>query len=144
MSAKLTDISTAQIDEALEFAFKPATTFALAKIPLDKISVRKDMFYRAELKQNVVDAYARGISVWGVKSALDVFDVDGELILADGFHRAAAYAKAGVPDVVVKIRKGTLEDAQMFSILANRDHGYRQSKDDREVAMAAYARLKKQ
>lgn len=141
MNRKLTDISSAEIDAALEFAHKPATTFSLAKIPLSKISIKKEMHFRAELKENVVDAYARGISNWGPKSALDVFDVDGELILVDGFHRAAAYKKAGIEDVVAKIRKGTLQSATQFSILANRDHGYRQSKDDRDTAMAAYAKM---
>ena len=59
MNRKLTDISSAEIDAALEFAHKPATTFSLAKIPLSKISIKKEMHFRAELKENVVDAYAR-------------------------------------------------------------------------------------
>jgi hypothetical protein len=139
---KISSISTLDIDEALEFASKPASTFFLAKIPLSKISIKDEMHHRAELKQNVVSAYARGISAWGPKSALDVFDVDGEMILVDGFHRAAAYAKAGVSDVVVKIRKGSAKDATLFSILANREHGYRQSKDDRDKAIAAYSKIK--
>jgi hypothetical protein len=141
MSRKLTDISSSEIDSALEYAHKPATTFSLAKIPLDKISIKPEMHFRAELKEIVVDAYSRGIERWGPKSALDVFDVDGELILVDGFHRAAAYKKAGIDEVVAKIRKGTMVEATKFSILANRDHGYRQSKEDRGKAMAAYAKL---
>lgn len=70
---------------------------------------------------------------------LDVFQVDGRLYLANGFHRLEAmdrYNRSEHFDVAVTIHPGDLTDARIFSATANAGHGLPLSKRSNENAMA--------
>ncbi|MCU1574006.1 MAG: novG [Micrococcaceae bacterium] len=55
---------------------------------------------------------------------VDVFDVDGLMLLADGHHRVAAAEQLGRSTIRAVVRKGTRRDALQFAtILAKRQRG---------------------
>lgn len=62
-----------------------------------------------------------------------VFRVAGSLILADGWHRVAAAEERGDKDIACDVREGTIEDAMVFGMLANVDHGRPYSRAERNA-----------
>lgn len=54
--------------------------------------------------------------------------------LGDGFKRCYAAEKAGLDQIPVELRQGTLQDAIWFSASANREHGQRRSNEDKRQA----------
>ncbi len=56
-----------------------------------------------------------------------VYDVGGELLLADGYHRVAAARHLGRGVISAEVRKGTRADALRFAAeLAQRQRGLRE------------------
>lgn len=65
----------------------------------------------------------------------DVFFDGVKHWLADGFHRYHAHAKAKIPHMLCAIRTGTVRDAILFSVGANREHGLRRTHADKTKVM---------
>ncbi len=63
-----------------------------------------------------------------------VFQNNGEMILADGFHRVRAARLAKFERIWVEIHHGTRLDALKFSLSANHRHGVRRSNEDKRHA----------
>lgn len=67
---------------------------------------------------------------------IDVFDVKGKHVVVDGFHRVAAAVKAPIAFVeVIVVGRGTLDDAVLRALGANRAHGLRRSNADKRRAV---------
>ncbi len=52
-----------------------------------------------------------------------VFETDGELLLADGFHRVMAAQRLGIPEIEAEIKKGSRDEAMEYAAFANTKHG---------------------
>jgi ParB-like chromosome segregation protein Spo0J len=55
--------------------------------------------------------------------------------LADGFHRCAAAAEAGLTEINAEVRDGTRRDALLEAIRANAAHGVRRTNEDKRKAV---------
>jgi len=55
--------------------------------------------------------------------------------LADGWHRVKAAQKAGVVEIGCDVRKGAVRDAILFSLSANRTHGWNDTNSDKRRAV---------
>lgn len=120
----------------------------LRTVTLRQIAVRKDMQVRDDLDSKTVRKYEEHVKEL---PALDVFDLDGQLVLVSGFHRRKAIENAAkremskpqdgktlrqwretreahlamyLPGTEVKVRvhQGSEEDARRFAIQANREN----------------------
>jgi len=95
---------------------------------------------RANIDQQVVADYAEAIKV-GTKMPTPIVFFDGATRwLADGFHRYHAYRSAGVTEIDVDERIGTLRDAILYSFGANESHGLRRTNDDKRRVVLAMLR----
>lgn len=90
---------------------------------------------RAGLDEKTVEAYAELMREGVEFPALAVFDDGTNLWLADGFHRAAAAARASIEDFACEVRQGTRRDAALHSIAANARHGLQRSWKDKRRAV---------
>ena len=65
------------------------------------------------------------------------FDIENEIyILGDGFHRLFAHLRAKPNDpIIVEQYLGNVQDAQWYSIGANKSHGLRRSNEDKRNAV---------
>jgi N6-adenosine-specific RNA methylase IME4 len=104
-------------------------------LPLGTIRVDGGTQSRASLYQNVVDDYAEAIQAGAVFPPIIVFYDGAEHWLADGFHRHAAFAKAGWTLIDVDVRQGTRRDAILYSVGANETHGLRRTAEDKRRAV---------
>lgn len=90
---------------------------------------------RAALNPAVVEDYAQIVRDGTDFPPVVVFHDGKKYWLADGFHRLAAYEKAGAVEIEADIRQGTKRDAILFSVGANSDHGLPRTNDDKRRAV---------
>ena len=106
--------------------------------PQIKISgIRRDGGTQARegIKQNTVNEYTEAIRNGDNFPPVVVFN-DGETLwLADGFHRVAAALNAGLEEIFVEMKEGTIHDAKWYALGANKDHGERMSNADKRCAV---------
>jgi ParB-like chromosome segregation protein Spo0J len=70
-----------------------------------------------------------------------LFKLDGELIIADGFHREAAAERLGRSEIEAEIRPGTREEALEYAIRANVNHGKALTREEYKEAVRRLKRL---
>ena len=90
---------------------------------------------RAHLDEPTVARYAEAYQDGDRFPPVDVYFDGVQAWLADGFHRYAASARAGLPTVECNVRDGSRHDAFVFSLGANGGHGLPRSNADKRRAV---------
>jgi hypothetical protein len=104
-------------------------------LPIDSIRIDGGTQFRVTLSQPTIDDYAEAIGEGVEFPAVVVFEDGDAYWLADGFHRHAAYRRAGKTEIPAEVRAGGLRAAVLHSLSANRDHGLRRTNDDKRKAV---------
>jgi len=78
---------------------------------------------RVALSQAKVKEYAQKMQDGEDFRPIDVFFDGSDYWLADGFHRYFANKTNKKTSIAATVHTGTLEDAQLFAMKANKDHG---------------------
>ncbi len=107
-------------------------------LPLEDLVLDPNLNLRDRLDQETVERYAEA---WGQLPPVTVFEVEGQWLLADGFHRHAAAAASQRPTIPAEIRSGTFSDALEFASGANLQHGLPLSRPERRRAVEVKLRL---
>jgi hypothetical protein len=90
---------------------------------------------RVKLDETVIEEYTEAMQEGNVFPPLVVYGTDRRAWLADGWHRYHAAQQAGLTEIDVDLREGTLSDAVWHSISANAEHGLRRSNADKNRAV---------
>ena len=102
---------------------------------LDVIRIDGGTQPRCQIDEALVAEYAEAYADGAEFPPVVVF-LDGvDHWLADGFHRVHGARRAGLDQVRVDLRSGTLRDAVLYSIGANAAHGQRRNDDDKRKAV---------
>jgi hypothetical protein len=116
----------------------------MKKIKLTDIITTSGTQTRAEIHEDVVAEYAEQMKAGDTFPPVVVFHDKTDYHLADGFHRVLAAARAGLAAIDADVRKGTRQDALLYSIGANATHGLRRTNADKrrcvELALAEWPR----
>ena len=107
----------------------------IRNMELSRIKVDSRLQCRANLNQATVDYYAERMKAGDKFPPLEAFEIDTELLIADGGHRHLAAVKAGLIEFPVRIHRGTLEDALRYALRANANHGLHRSNRDKRHAV---------
>jgi hypothetical protein len=97
------------------------------------INIRTDCGIQSRKKINeeyiteLVEAIKDGVKL----PAVDVYNDGTDVWMADGFHRIIAYSREGKATISANVKKGTLKDAKIHSIGANKSHGLRRTNEDK-------------
>jgi ParB-like chromosome segregation protein Spo0J len=102
------------------------------KVQVDDIRADWELQVRKELDSDAVDRYQ---DLWDSMPALELYRVEDELLLVDGFHRFEAATGLGLSEVEATITDGTHEQAEEAAILANTEHGLPLTKPERNEAI---------
>lgn len=97
------------------------------------ISIRTDcgIQSRKKISEEYISELVEAIKA-GVKlPPVDVYNDGTDIWMADGFHRILAYAREGKANLTANVHKGTLKDAKIHSIGANKTHGLRRTNEDK-------------
>lgn len=120
--------------------WKPQPKVPAIRLSLDKIRTDGGTQTRVKIDEETVGEYAEDLldfqrdpETFGPEfPPITVFeDEAGEFWLADGFHRVAAYRRAGQKDIPAYVHKGSRQDAVLHSCGANSRHGLRRNHEDK-------------
>jgi hypothetical protein len=101
------------------------------KLNIQSIIIDKGTQSRASISEDTVTDYAEAMSAGDEFPPVIAFFDGVEYYLADGFHRLHAVKRLGKTSIQADVRTGTLRDAILYSLGANRDHGLRRSNADK-------------
>ena len=104
-------------------------------IKLSDILLDRGTQARATLNAEAVGQYAEAMQSGAKFPPVVVFCVDGDYLLADGFHRIAAAIKIGRKEFVAEILKGSLQDALWYALGANRENSTLMKPEDKRHAI---------
>jgi hypothetical protein len=110
----------------------------ILEIPLDDLVLDPSLNLRDRLDDFTVERYADS---WDRLPPITVFDVDGRLVLADGFHRHAAAVMLGKRTIRAEVREGTFTDALDFVASVNLFHGLPLTRSERRRAVEVKLKL---
>lgn len=118
----------------------PGFTATLEAIAIDKIRTDGGTQSRAAINDDVVAEYAEVITGGEDFPPVTVY-FDGKAYwLSDGFHRTAAYRKAGAVEIQAEVRQGDKRAAVLHSVGVNARHGLRRTNSDKRRAIETLLR----
>jgi uncharacterized ParB-like nuclease family protein len=98
---------------------------------LSAIIIDKGTQSRAQISEDTVTDYAEAMQAGDQFPPVVVYHDGVDYYLADGFHRLHAAKRLHKASIQADVRTGTLRDAILYSLGANRDHGLRRSNADK-------------
>lgn len=108
------------------------------RLPLAEITIDDGTQARVELNVLAVKDYADAM-LRGVEFPPVIVFSDGQWCwMADGFHRAEACRKAGLPDILAEVHPGSRLDAIRYAVSANEEHGVKRSHADKRHAIRLF------
>lgn len=108
------------------------------RINFEMINATPDLMMRVELSKDKIAEYAEAMKLGAEFPPLDCAEVDGELMLYDGFLRYAAYKKQRVTDVAVRIRvAASHDDAVLWAVQAGAYQDLKRTNADKQKAVKA-------
>src|SRR4051794_32619876 len=110
----------------------------IRNVPLDDLVLDPNLNLRDRLDDFTVERYADS---WVRLPPVTVYDVDGRLLLADGFHRHAAAVMTGKRSIAAEVREGTFADALDFVASVNLFHGLPLTRAERRRAVEVKLKL---
>lgn len=81
----------------------------------------------------VIEEYREALVRGDVFPPIEVFEVDSQLYLTDGFHRYSAHCLAGRTSILAIVRPGTEAEALESALCANQTHGLPRSNGDKRL-----------
>jgi ParB-like chromosome segregation protein Spo0J len=101
-------------------------------LPLDDLVLDPSLNLRDRLDDFTVERYA---DAWERLPPITVWEVDGRMLVADGFHRHAAAVLRGRKTIHAEVRKGSMTDALDFVSSVNLFHGLPLTRAERRRAV---------
>ena len=110
----------------------------IREIPLNDLVLDPNLYLRDRLDDFTVERYADS---WQRLPPVTVYDVDGILLLADGFHRHAAAVMLGKAGIRAEVIHGAFNDALDFVASVNLFHGLPLTRAERRRAVEVKLKL---
>src|SRR5580700_11434774 len=104
----------------------------IRELPIDDLILEPNLYLRDRLDDFTVERYADS---WDRLPPVTVYEVDGALMLADGYHRHAAAVMRGRSTIPAEVRHGSFTDALDFVAEVNLFHGLPLTRAERRRAV---------
>jgi hypothetical protein len=106
-------------------------------LPVNEIEATSATQVRVRIDPVAVAEYAEALTNGAIFPPIVCYAEEGSerYILADGFHRLAAYTEAGIDEIEVELRQGGMGEALDFALGANSQHGIRRTSADKRHAV---------
>lgn len=117
----------------------------VTKLLLQRIRLDAGTQTRAHIDEATVTEYAEAMVRGDRFPPVVVFQQNGQIILADGFHRVKAARRAKFKHIAAEVQQGGRTEALRFALGANHKHGLRRTNADKrravEMAIAEFVNL---
>jgi hypothetical protein len=107
----------------------------LARLRLSRIRTDAGTQTRARIDESVAADYAEAMVNGSAFPPVTVFQINGDYVLADGFHRVRAARLGKFDRIEAEVRQGTRLDALKYSLASNHRHGLRRTNEDKQHAV---------
>ena len=101
------------------------------KVPIADIKTDSGTQTRLSITEDVVADYAECMKSGAEFPPVIVFHDGSDYFMADGFHRTLGAARIGLTEILADVRKGTWQDALLYSLGANQTNGLRRTNPDK-------------
>jgi hypothetical protein len=109
----------------------------LELVPVDRIKRNPQLMMRVELSQPTIVAYTSALESGATFPPIECTEVDGELLLTNGFHRLAAHQNAGRAEIQAIITEGDMDDALLAAACSDNYEGLKRTNADKRKAVLA-------
>ena len=89
---------------------KPEHIYTRRDVHIGKINAGLELRVRVDAHKDTVKEYAEAMKAGATFPPLECAEVDGEILLYDGFLRFEAYRQAKITDVSISLRVGASHD----------------------------------
>jgi hypothetical protein len=110
----------------------------IRELPIDELVLDPSLNLRDRLDDFTVERYA---DAWQRMPPITVFEIEGQWLLADGFHRHAAAVMLAKRSIPAEVREGTMADALDFVASVNLFHGLPLTRSERRRAVEVKLRI---
>ena len=110
----------------------------IRELPIDELVLDPNLNLRDRLDDFTVERYA---DAWNRLPPVTVFEIDGQWLLADGFHRHAAAVMLGRRSIPAEVRDGSMAEALDFVASVNLFHGLPLTRAERRRAVEVKLRI---
>ncbi len=110
----------------------------IRELPIDEVVLDPSLNLRDRLDDFTVERYA---DAWNRLPPVTVYEVDGQWLLADGFHRHAAAVMIGRQSIPAEVVHGTMAEALDFVSSVNLFHGLPLTRAERRRAVEVKLRI---
>jgi hypothetical protein len=110
----------------------------ILELRLDDLILDPNLYLRDRIDDFTVERYADS---WARLPPVVVFDVEGSLMLVDGFHRHAAAVMLGRKTIKAEVLSGTMTEALDFASSVNLFHGLPLTRAERRRAVEVKMKL---
>ena len=110
----------------------------IRELPIDELILDPNLYLRDRLDDYTVERYAEA---WNRMPPVTVFEVDGQWLLSDGFHRHAAAVMLGRRTIPAEVREGSMAEALDFVASVNLFHGLPLTRAERRRAVEVKLKL---
>jgi len=102
------------------------------RVKIAELKVNHGVMIRKSLDEDRIQEFTE---IFDQLPPIKVFNVEGELLISDGFHRLAAAERLGLAEIEAEVRKGSRQDAIMEAISVNAKHGKPLSSEEKAEAV---------
>ncbi len=110
----------------------------IREVPMDDLVLDPNLNLRDRLDDFTVERYADS---WDRLPPITVYQIEGQLLVADGFHRHAAAVMLGKRTISAEIVEGTMTEALDFVASVNLFHGLPLTRAERRRAVEVKLKL---
>jgi len=103
------------------------------EISIESIIIDRQYQGRAATDAAVVGHYFEAMEHGDTFPPLEVYEVNFDYFLIDGFHRLEAYRRFGAKSVDAYVTEGTADQAMVAALTANQSHGLQLSNADKRL-----------
>ena len=103
------------------------------EISIESIIIDRQYQGRATTDAAVVGHYFEAMEHGDIFPPLEVYEVNFDYFLIDGFHRLEAYRRFGAKSVDAYVTEGTADQAMVAALTANQSHGLQLSNADKRL-----------
>jgi hypothetical protein len=104
-------------------------------IPIAHITRDPVLQSRVKVDTHTVQDYAEVMREGKKFPPIEVFEIAGQFLLVDGYHRLAAAQRNKWADIVCVVHSGTMRDAILWACGVNDAHGLRRTPEDKRQSV---------
>jgi ParB-like chromosome segregation protein Spo0J len=106
-------------------------------MPVDRIKRHAFLMMRVELSQPTITTYAAALESGAEFPPIECTEVDGELLLTNGFHRLAGHQNAGRTEIQAIVTERDMDDALLAAARSDNYNGLKRTNADKRKAILA-------